>query len=186
MRIPLAWCLLSCVLAVDLFYFCSLFLPFFRFRFGHRLFHPGFFLWVLLYNVSSVSVSAATRLHIILRYDIILNVPWYVLLFAYDTYLDSRFLWGLFFLGYKQRFFCFQVSFRPVKRGNRAGSSRNEFNYSRRGTQTSFSLLDCRSCENFELAHSSVSLLENIKLIKQSPFFDQLSVFWLHNWKMSY
>ena len=33
---------------------------------------------------------------------------------------------------------CFQVSYCPVKRGNRAGSSRNESDYSRRGTRISF------------------------------------------------
>ena len=38
-----------------------------------------------------------------------------------------------------------------MKRGDRAGSSRNEFDYSRRGTQTSLPLLDYRSCENFGL-----------------------------------
>ena len=42
----------------------------FRFRFGHRLFHPVFFLWVLC---CSVSVSAASRL-------------------AYDMYLDSTYV----------------------------------------------------------------------------------------------
>ena len=31
-----------------------------------------------------------------------------------------------FFRGCKERFFCFHASFCPVKRGNRAGSSRNE------------------------------------------------------------
>ena len=66
---------------------------------------------------------------------------------------------GLFFWGCKQRFFCFQFSFCPVKQGNRAGSSRNEFYYSRRGAQTSFLLLDCRSCENFGLVHVSIFLL---------------------------
>ena len=30
-----------------IYLFFLLFLPFFRFRFGHRLFHPVFFLWVL-------------------------------------------------------------------------------------------------------------------------------------------
>ena len=34
-----------------------------------------------------------------------------------------------FFLMSQQRFFCFQVSFCPVKRGNRAGSPRNESEY---------------------------------------------------------
>ena len=45
-RIPLACCTLSCVLPVYLLYFSSL-PSLFRFRFGHRLFHPIFFLWVL-------------------------------------------------------------------------------------------------------------------------------------------
>ena len=34
---------------------------------------------------------------------------------------------GFIFWGCKKIFFCFQVSFCPVKRGNRAGSSRNEW-----------------------------------------------------------
>ena len=38
-------------------------------------------------------------------------------------------------------------------RGNWAGSSQNEFDYSRRGIQAIFPLLDCRSCEKFGLAH---------------------------------
>ena len=67
---------------------------------------------------------------------------------------------GLLFLGCKHIFFCFQVSFRPVQRGNRAGSSRNKFDYSRRGAQTSFPLLGCRSCEKFGVAHFSFFLLE--------------------------
>ena len=39
-----------------------------------------------------------------------------------------------FFEVAKLSFFCVEVSFFPVKRGNRAGSSRNESDYSRRGT----------------------------------------------------
>ena len=61
MRIPLASCLLSCVLAVDLFYLSSL--PSFFFDFDVDIvcfvvlsFSSGF------YAVSSVSVSAAPRL----------------------------------------------------------------------------------------------------------------------------
>ena len=46
MRIPLACCLLSCVVDVDLFFISSL-PSLFRFRSGHRLFHPVFFLRVL-------------------------------------------------------------------------------------------------------------------------------------------
>ena len=53
-------------------------------------------------------------------------------------------------------YFCFQVSFCPVKRGNRAGSCRNESDYSRRGTQINFPLLESRSCEKFGLAHFSI------------------------------
>ena len=56
---------------------------------------------------------------------------------------------GLFVLDCRV-FCCFQVRFCPVKRGNRAGFSRNEFHYSRRGTKTSLPLLDCGSCENFD------------------------------------
>ena len=51
--------------------------------------------------------------------------------------------------GRKQRFCCVQVSFCPLKRGNRAGSSRNESAYSRRGTQTSFPLLDLSQLREF-------------------------------------
>ena len=90
---------------------------------------------------------------------------------------------GLFFLRLQTEIFRFRASFCPVKRRNRAGSSRNECDYSRRGTQTSFPLLDCRSCVNFGLAHFSIVLLliEEKKLIKKTPHFVQLSVFWLHN-----
>ena len=71
---------------------------------------------------------------------------------------------------------------------------RNEFDCSRRGTQTSFPLLDCRNCENFGLPRLSIWLLKK-QLIRaflmncqfsQSPLFDQLSVFRLHSWKTSY
>ena len=65
-------------------------------------------------------------------------------------------------------YFCFQVSFCPVMRGNRGGSSRNESDYSRRGTQISFPLVDCRRCEDFGLAHFSIFLLEK-KAIKEPP-----------------
>ena len=63
---------------------------------------------------------------------------------------------GLFF-EVANRLFCFQVSFCPAKGGNRAGSSRNESDYSGRGTQTSFPLLESHSCEKFGLAHFSIS-----------------------------
>ena len=86
---------------------------------------------------------------------------------------------GLFFEVAKRVFFCFQVSFCPVKRGNRAGSSRNEFDYSRRGTQISFLLLDCRSCDNFGLAHF-FNFLKKKVYQRGPPFFDQLLVFSLH------
>ena len=66
-------------------------------------------------------------------------------------------MWAFFFEVANIVFFFFHVSFCHVKRGNRAGSSRNEFDYSRRGTQTSFPLLDYRSCENFGLAHFQFS-----------------------------
>ena len=54
-----------------------------------------------------------------------------------------------YFLYVRQRFFSFEVSCWPVQRENRAGSSRHESDYSRRGTQISFPLLECRSRENF-------------------------------------
>ena len=47
---------------------------------------------------------------------------------------------GLFFNVAKIDFCAFKFSFCPIKRGNRAGSSRNESDYSPRGTQISFPL----------------------------------------------
>ena len=68
-----------------LFFFSSFpFFWFFRFRFGHSLFHPVSFLCGY-YAVSSVSVSAATRL----AYDMYI----YILRSMYlDTYADFTFL----------------------------------------------------------------------------------------------
>ena len=45
-RIPLAYCLLYCVADVDLSFFSPL-PSLSRFRFGHGLFHPLLFLWVI-------------------------------------------------------------------------------------------------------------------------------------------
>ena len=72
-----------------------------------------------------------------------------------NDWCKGRFLWGAFLLGYKQSIFCLQAinSHCPLKSGNRAGSSRNESDYSRRGTQVSFPLLESRNCDNFGLAH---------------------------------
>ena len=39
--------------------------------------------------------------------------------------------------------------FSPVKRGNRAGSCRNESDYSRRGTQISFPLLESSQADSY-------------------------------------
>ena len=55
--------------------------------------------------------------------------------FVHHVHMSWPFLMGgLLFRGYKQSFFqlffCLQVSFCPVKRGNRVGSSRNESDYS--------------------------------------------------------
>ena len=77
---------------------------------------------------------------------------------------------GNFLFYVANRLFCFQVSFCPVKRGNRAGSSRNEVDYSWRGSQTSFSLLDCRCCENFWLPHFSIFLLEKKSWWNRAPW----------------
>ena len=66
-------------------------------------------------------------------------------------------------------FFAFKLVL-PSKERNRAGSSRNEFDYSRRNTQTSFSLLDRRSCDNFGLAHFSMFMLEK-KVDQTEPSF---------------
>ena len=61
-----------------------------------------------------------------------------------------------FFWGCKQEIFSgFRVSFCTVNEINRAGSSRNESDYFRRGTQISFPLLESRSCENFWLRAGS-------------------------------
>ena len=83
------------------------------------------------------------------------------ILISLNGYLGLRpFLMGDFFVEVTNRaFFCFQVSYCPVKRGNRAGSSRNESDYSRRGTQISFPLLESRSCENFGLLIADFSIV---------------------------
>ena len=73
--------------------------------------------------------------------------------------MGDVFLWG-----YKECFCCF-----PVKGGNGAGSSRNESDYSRRGTQAIFPLLDCRSCEIFGLAHFLIFLLEKKSWPNRAP-----------------
>ena len=95
-------------------------------------------------------------LRIAAHHDNILNAVRMSLKIPLGRFLRGTFffrLWGIF---------CVQVSYCPAKGGNRAGSSMNEFDYSRRGTQTIFSLLDCRSncCENFGQAHFSVFLPE--------------------------
>ena len=54
------------------------------------------------------------------------------------------------FFAVANRFFFFsQVSFYPVKQGNRVGFSRNRPGYSGRGTQIRFPLFGCHGCENF-------------------------------------
>ena len=75
--------------------------------------------------------------------------------------------------------FCFQVSFFPVKRENRAGSSRNEFDYTRERYPDQFLASRLSQLREFwtTVAHFSIFLLEKKKLIKQSPLFDHLSVF---------
>ena len=82
-------------------------------------------------------------------------------------WLLDRFLWGLILR--LRSFLCLQVSYCPAKRGNRAGSSRNEFDYSGRGTQAIFPPLDCRSCDNFGLAHFSIFLLEKKSWSNRAP-----------------
>ena len=65
-------------------------------------------------------------------------------------------------------FFCFQVSFLPRKaRKSSRLLSGWVWLYSRRRIQTSFPLLDCLSCENFGLAHSSIFLLYTSKYIEK-------------------
>ena len=61
-----------------------------------------------------------------------------------------------FFWDCKQSFFfCFRVSFWPLTRGNRAGSSRNESDYSRRGAQTSFPASRLSQLREFRTTNSS-------------------------------
>ena len=57
--------------------------------------------------------------------------------------------------------FALKLFFCPVKRGNRAGSSQNDTDYSWRGVQIRFSLLESRSCEIFGPAHFSIVSGEN-------------------------
>ena len=75
--------------------------------------------------------------------------------FCRRPFLMGGFFWG----GYKQSFFRFQVSYCPVKSGSRAGSSRNESDYSRRGTRISFPLLEGHSCDNFGLLIALFSIV---------------------------
>ena len=67
----------------------------------------------------------------------------------------------LLFWGCKQSIFRFQVSFCHVKRGNRAGSCRNEFDYSRRGTYP----------DQF-----SASRLSRLQEFRTSSFFNHLAI----------
>ena len=72
--------------------------------------------------------------------------------------LLSRLLCGIFSWLCKP-FFLFLTFFCPVERGNQAGSSWNEFDYSRRGTRTSVPHLDCRSCDNFGLLLAKIPII---------------------------
>ena len=111
MRTPLACCLLSCVLAVDFFlflFFSALPSPFFRFRFGHRLFHPVFFLWVLVCCLLGFGFCCDS---FIIWYNIILsmyfdtNVGWsHLLYFVWDIRLVSVIVCIIF---------CFLLVFPP-------------------------------------------------------------------------
>ena len=67
-----------------------------------------------------------------------------------------------------------------VKRGNRTGSSRDD--YSRRGTQISFSPLESHGCENFEqlIARLQIVLREKKEIdlqVAKSPLLVQLALF---------
>ena len=71
-------------------------------------------------------------------------------------------------------FFCFQVSFCPVRRENRVGSSWNESDYSGRGTQISFlsresQLREFRTSSFFNCVATKLA-----HLIKIGPLFDQI------------
>ena len=87
---------------------------------------------------------------------------------------DFFFLWSLF-----------QVCFCPVKRGNRAGSSRNDSDYSRRGTQTSFPLLDSRNQESLGLAHFSIQFSSYKTSYQTEPPFCSAVSFMTTHLKMS-
>ena len=63
----------------------------------------------------------------------------------------TLFVREVFFRDYKQTSFCFQAMFRTVNRENRACFSRNESDYSRRGTHIKFGLLKGRRYERFGL-----------------------------------
>ena len=88
---------------------------------------------------------------------------------------------GLFVWGCKQMYSLFQVCFCPVKRGHRAGSSRNVFDYSRRVTQTRFPhLYYCRCCKNFGLliAHFSIFLQKEKSWYNRAPFLINCTTQW--------
>ena len=87
----------------------------------------------------------------------------------------GRSFWGTFLVRFQVELFLLS-SCCPVKRGNRAGSSRNESNYSRRGTQISFPLFQVRSCENFGLAHFSTFMLEKKVEETEPPFWSIVSL----------
>ena len=88
----------------------------------------------------------------------------------------------------QREFFCFQVSFCPVKRENRAGSSRNGFGYSRSSERypDQFPVSRLSQLREFQTSSFFNFLPSKKKFIKQIPLFDHLSVFSLDNRKMSW
>ena len=74
-------------------------------------------------------------------------------------------------------FFLFLTFICPVERGNQAGSSWNEFDYSPRGTRTSVPHLHCRSCNNFGVLVANIRTigLENKVDQTELPFLSTVS-----------
>ena len=96
--------------------------------------------------------------------------------FKYSRHIQSKavsfeglFLWGCIHIS-----LCFSGKLCPVKRGNHSCSSRHEFDYPCRDTQTSFSLLYCRSRETFGLLVAQFSIL----ILEMKTTWSNRAPFW--------